>query len=401
MRDIDYEYIASNISDLTRIPIRVYRGSEQIIYCNPTNFPKDPATPYLGSFMEIEHEISYYITPYEQFYGLIHYAGFSFIIGPTYQIVPSREKIREFMFILGIKKNYMELYQNLLNDITPMPLELFLHELCLIYYFISEKKVELSDIMIFDSNSSVSAQNRTTAPRRESKATHSDELKARPDIIEHTTFDFERSLLLFVQNGDTDGLLNHFKTHSSGRPGKVAQTYLRQIKNIFISTATLVSRAAIAGGLPAEEALSLSDRYIQHCENHNDPEQIMNLQYHMVLDYTSLVAELRDGARYDKFLRDVTSYVREHLCQGLSVDQMAKDLYMSRSYLSTKFKKETGMTLSAYIQEQQILRAKEYLKNTDKSILEISTYLGFSSQGYFQNVFKKQTGMTPKEFREQ
>ena len=59
------------------------------------------------------------------------------------------------------------------------------------------------------------------------------------------------------------------------------------------------------------------------------------------------------------------------------------------------------MNLSSYIQEQQIARAKDYLKNSDKSILEIATYLGFSSQGYFQNVFKKHTGMTPKQFREQ
>ena len=74
---------------------------------------------------------------------------------------------------------------------------------------------------------------------------------------------------------------------------------------------------------------------------------------------------------------------------------------MSRRYLSTKFKKETGMTLSQYIQEQKIGKAKSLLKSTDRSILEIATYLGFSSQGYFQNVFKKLTGMTPKDYRNQ
>lgn len=59
------------------------------------------------------------------------------------------------------------------------------------------------------------------------------------------------------------------------------------------------------------------------------------------------------------------------------------------------------MTLSQYIQEQKIEKAKSLLKTTDRSILEIATYLGFSSQGYFQNVFKKLTGMTPKEYRNQ
>ena len=127
----------------------------------------------------------------------------------------------------------------------------------------------------------------------------------------------------------------------------------------------------------------------------------MNLQYHMVIDYTTLVNEIKKGDRYDKFMRSVTGYIRGHLTEEFSVDQMAQDLFLSRSYLSTKFKKETGMTLSQYIQEQKIEKAKSLLKTTDRSILEIATYLGFSSQGYFQNVFKKLTGMTPKEYRNQ
>ena len=382
MREIDFEYIANQISSLTRIPIRVYIDNEPVLYSDGAHFPKDPATPFLESLMSIEQAVSYYITPYEQFYGIINCSNVRFIIGPTYQMAPSREKIREFMFLLDLKENYMELYQRLMQNITPMPLELFLRELCLIYYFISEEKIELSDISVIKSD--------------EPSLTFDDDAYSE----EHTTYEFETRMLNLVKNGDMNGLLELVKNSSTGRPGKVAKTYLRQLKNIFISTATLVSRAAILGGLPTEEALSLSDRYIQHCENHTEPEQIMNLQYHMVLDYTSLVAKLKNGTEYNKFLRTVTGYIREHLSDKITVEQMAKDLFISRSYLSTRFKKETGETLSSYIQRQQIERAKEYLKNTSKSILEISTCLGFSSQGYFQNVFKKHTGMTPKDFRD-
>ena len=217
----------------------------------------------------------------------------------------------------------------------------------------------------------------------------------------HTTYLFEQEMLRCVREGDLDKLRELFKRNSAGRAGKMAPTYLRQLKNIFISSAPLLSRAAIEGGLPAEESLNLSDKYIQHAESYNNPEQVMNLQYHMVIDYTTLVNEIRQGDRYDKFMRSVTGYIREHLTEEFSVDQMAQDLFLSRSYLSTKFKKETGMTLSQYIQEQKIEKAKSLLKTTDRSILEIATYLGFSSQGYFQNVFKKLTGMTPKEYRNQ
>ncbi|MCR5145200.1 MAG: AraC family transcriptional regulator [Lachnospiraceae bacterium] len=216
----------------------------------------------------------------------------------------------------------------------------------------------------------------------------------------HNTIDFEQNMLQYIETGDIESLNKYFEFHSAGNVGNVASSYLRQVKNIFITTATLVSRAAIRGGLPTDEALSLSDQYIQHAENYNNAEQIMNLQYHMVLDYASLVAKIRQGARHNKFIRTVISYIREHLTDELNVETMAQDLYVNRSYLSTKFKKETGTTLSAYIQNQKIDKSKELLLMTDRSILEIATYLGFSSQGYFQNVFKKQTGLTPKEFRE-
>ena len=91
-------------------------------------------------------------------------------------------------------------------------------------------------------------------------------------------------------------------SHPAGQPGKTSSSYLRQLQNIFIATVTLCSRAAIEGGLPAEEALSLSDRYIQHSEKFEHPEQILNLQYHMIMDYATLVAQLAVGGEYNYFL---------------------------------------------------------------------------------------------------
>ncbi len=399
MRDIDYTYIAENISSLSRIATRVYEGRECVASFDPSHFPVDPATPYLDQFFEIDQEVSYYITPYDQFYGIIHYDNHSLIIGPTYEMTPSRSAIREFMFTLGLKENYYPIFQDLMAHITPMPLELFLHELCLIYYFISEKKLTLADFPLYDSYSDITRQNQPFLSEEKTDSYSFDSYEEA--FTEHTTFDFEKQMLSCITAGDVPGLQALFSSGSSGRPGKTSSNYLRQIRNIFISSVTLCSRAAIEGGLPAEEALTLSDRYIQHSEVFDNPEQIMNLQSHMVQDFASLVAELNQGKRYNKFMRSVTEYVREHLTEDLSVEKIAKDLYVSRSYLSAKFKKESGMTLNSYITDQKIKKSMEYLKHTDKTILEISTFLGFSSQGYFQNVFKKHTGMTPGEYRSQ
>ena len=401
-RDVDYAYIAVNIANLSRMYIRIYRDGEPIAIEDPIQFPMDPATPYLRQLFQIDQKASYFITPYDQFYGILCYDSIRIILGPTFHMPPSRKKIREFMFQLGVKRDYFFSYQELLAGVTPMPLELFLHELCLIYYFISEEKLFLSDFTLYDATSNILEQNQLV---KRYEAQESDPPAPLDPVtfgndIQHTTIGFEQQMLTFIRNGDPEGLKNYMDSHPAGQPGKTSSSYLRQLQNIFIATVTLCSRAAIEGGLPAEEALSLSDRYIQHSEKFEHPEQILNLQYHMIMDYATLVAQLAVGGEYNYFLRTITSYIREHLDERLTVDQIAEAMHMNRSYLSTKFKKETGRSLSSYVIDTKLKKSMEYLRNTDKPIIEIVNLLGFSSQGYFQNVFKRHIGITPGQYRE-
>ena len=67
--------------------------------------------------------------------------------------------------------------------------------------------------------------------------------------------------------------------------------------------------------------------------------------------------------------------------------------------LCERFHHETSVTINDFIVELKIEEAKRLLLLTDKPIAQISEYLGFSSQSYFQNVFRKMTGLTPNTFR--
>lgn len=72
---------------------------------------------------------------------------------------------------------------------------------------------------------------------------------------------------------------------------------------------------------------------------------------------------------------------------------------MGRSYLSTKFKNETGKKLIDYILECKINEAQYLLKFSDKSVAKISDYLGFVNQSHFTRTFQKFTGQTPNQYR--
>ena len=71
---------------------------------------------------------------------------------------------------------------------------------------------------------------------------------------------------------------------------------------------------------------------------------------------------------------------------------------MSRPYLSAKFKKEAGKTLTDFIWKEKTEEAKRLLRYSDKSLSSIGAYLGFSSPAHFSRVFKKYTGKTPSEY---
>ena len=94
-------------------------------------------------------------------------------------------------------------------------------------------------------------------------------------------------------------------------------------------------------------------------------------------------------------------YIRSHTNEPISINDIARQIHRSSSYTMKHFKEELGMPISAYITKCRLEDAKRLLAYSDKSLAEISAYLCFSSQAYFQNVFKKQYGITPLQYRKQ
>lgn len=222
-----------------------------------------------------------------------------------------------------------------------------------------------------------------------------------PQQNAYGTLSLENLLIDMVRRGDSAGLKKWIATAPAVRGGVLATDQLRQMKNTFIVSVTLMTRAAIQGGLDGNEAFTLSDGFIQKCELLSNANQITDLQYRMVLEFTERVERVRLGGQPYPLALQVVNYVRRHLSEPISVEAMAKEFYISRPYLSLKFKEETGQTLTDFILTEKTEEAKRLLRYTDKTSAAIGTYLGFSSQGYFSRVFKKYVGCTPGEWRGQ
>ncbi|WP_334331932.1 MULTISPECIES: helix-turn-helix transcriptional regulator [unclassified Companilactobacillus] len=92
-------------------------------------------------------------------------------------------------------------------------------------------------------------------------------------------------------------------------------------------------------------------------------------------------------------------FIDNNLDKRLTLDQVSGKVYLSDYYFSKLFKRETGLSFSVYLNARKIQKAMILLKESDKSINEISDDLGFTRLSYFSQTFKKYTGYAPTKFR--
>lgn len=105
------------------------------------------------------------------------------------------------------------------------------------------------------------------------------------------------------------------------------------------------------------------------------------------------------GKRVEKIIQNACFSIRENVEAEINFQSFAEENNIGYSYFRKMFKKYTGVPPVQYHLELKILRAKEMLLYTDKSIKEISYELGFQSIYYFSRIFKNKLGMSPSEIR--
>ena len=392
MNDFDLEYICTTMGNLSGVPVRIFEGDRQVFYHAVVTLPRDPMLLYRDGIRAVRAHLGYYGTPQFHYYGIVNAGETKIVVGPTFPVCSSDQELRELAFRADVPPDETEAFVQGIKSIIPLPLESLMQMLCTVNHLLNHEKLSLEDIAILDEEQT--ALHTAAQKRRAQRVT--DETAEAP--LPHNTYDLEQTLLAIVRKGDAAALRQWFSRAPAVRSGKLAGDALRQMRNTLIVTATLVSRAAIRGGLDMEEALSLSDAYIQQCELLSATDRLTNLQFHMIQEFTERVSRVRHGE--SRLATQVANYVQKHLSEPINTEALAKELYMGRTHLSARFHKETGETLAAFITKEKLEEAKRLLRSTDRPITAIGNYLGYSSSGHFGNVFRKTVGLTPSEYRE-
>lgn len=382
----DYEYLASSLASLAGIPVRLYRNEKFCGLYHHTKFKPDLAILEEEKIFRNEGSVSYYMDENFLYYGLfrVKNAEAALLVGPVAQIPVKKTSASRILRAMGEPVGRSKELADYFSTMPAYPLRTFLQILCTINYFINEEKTDIGELLLGEELPPVEPPSGETTS----------------DMEIHNTMELEEMMLSHVEHGRTEEIERIFHAPAAGRAGIMAENALRQQKNLIICTATLVTRAAIRGGLARETAFALSDLYIQKAEIMQDVLSLTRLNAQMVLDFTKRVEAEKCGVHQTKLVRKAREYVMAHIGEAITTDALAKTCGLNRTYLCRVFSEETGMTVGQYVTAIKMEEAKRLMDITPKAISEIADYLGYSSQSHFQRVFKKMLGMTPGEYRE-
>lgn len=224
--------------------------------------------------------------------------------------------------------------------------------------------------------------------------------------VHHNPYDQELREFGSIENGDLIQLEKSLQEDYDGTIGTLAKDPLRNLKNLGIVLVTLASRAAIRGGLSPEISFSLSDSYIQQIEDCRDLALVTPLAHKAEFQYARMVHEIKEKQKgvlknqKNPRINKCKNFIFSHLHDRITLEDLAVEADCNPNYLSQLFKECEGISISGYILQEKINRAKNLLIYSNYSYIEIATYLGFSSQSHLGTHFKKHTGYTLRQYRE-
>lgn len=98
-------------------------------------------------------------------------------------------------------------------------------------------------------------------------------------------------------------------------------------------------------------------------------------------------------------IEQAKQYIDEHYSEPMTLQKLSDLSYMNPAYFSVLFKKQIGKSMTQYLTEKRLEKARELLRLPDRKTYQIAEEVGFENAAYFSTLFKKYTGFTPQEYR--
>lgn len=218
------------------------------------------------------------------------------------------------------------------------------------------------------------------------------------DVFESDIYFFNNDVFSIIESKNKDNLITLIKQkHSWETMDKIPKATK---KNDLIIWNAIFIREIIKKGPSKQYLHPLYNKYYNAILSCVDLENLQKLELRMAEDYYDILVNFVEVT--DNFIiNKIVSYLYTHIEDHLSLEEIALDLNISTGYLSSCFKKNMGISVMNYYKKIKVDRAKTLLLSSNRSILEISTLLGFCDQCHFSKTFKSIVGISPTKYKNQ
>jgi len=308
-----------------------------------------------------------------------------YLIGPVYNAEVSDAILEDSASRYHIEPTFRKQYVAMMKDISVVPSVMFQQYCLMLHYCVNGQKLNRSDIQF-------QPRNKIITPLH---------IEPEQQVFDRTqTYLTEQLLLQMLREGN----INYKQAISQANHlfNPLCPQYRGSIQAAILAStgfATLCIREAIAAGIAVDTAYAIGDGYIESVVQCKSVSELTSLNLSMYEDFLFRVRKHRTNPSVSSQIRRCRDYIELHAEQELKLSILAKQVGYSEYYLSRKFKREMGVSISTYIKYVRVERSKLMLVSTGLPIAQIADSLHFASSSHYSEAFRDVVGKTPQQYR--
>lgn len=219
------------------------------------------------------------------------------------------------------------------------------------------------------------------------------------DEKEHYAYilEAENQLCTLIANRDKassqdllNRLLGHIFFYHAGN--------IQDIKARTMELIVVISRAIISAGANVGDIFRYNTTYAKGLDNCSTIDELSRWVSEVIHQFLSVSFDYVE-IKHSDIVFKASAFIRDNCQKAITLEDIANEVFLSKSYLSSIFKQETGFSISEYINKARVEKSKELLNTTDYPLIVVANECGFGDQSYFSRIFKKFTGESPKQYR--
>lgn len=241
-------YFSRQFSNMFGLPVRLYRQQEEIYTYSPVQLAADPVTLCIDALLQETAPLGYFSYHDMFYYGYVRHQSYCFVAGPVSELAISEHELKKLGGSLHLQPEQFSVFAAEMKTLSGMHPDTLLQAMILYNFTVNRTMYDISNLRIQQKE-----QKTITAEMKENEILSGPENRNPEGHMR--SLSIEQDIIRKVQQGDVDGLIDGATKIPAVRSGQLAPQLLRHHRNFFIRLETIVSRAAIQAGLPAEEVL--------------------------------------------------------------------------------------------------------------------------------------------------